>query len=346
MPWRSLIAFGVTLALCPLVLWALRRARVFDVPTDRSSHSQPVPRGGGLAPAFGVILAMGVSSVVRGYGRWSLVAVAGVFALVGLADDLVGIPPIPRLVLQAVAAALALPVLLVELNGPAAWQLLFAVGVYVWLVAYVNAFNFMDGIDGISAAQVLVAGTAWWLVGRSQEVAFFAAGGTIVGAAALAFLPWNFPRARMFLGDVGSYFFGGALAALTVFGLRGGLPPEAVLAPLAVYLTDTAVTLIRRVRQGETWYRAHRDHTYQRLVRLGWSHARVTVYVAGVMVACSALGAVSLAGSLALRVVADFGIGVVLVAYLLTPTLAARLSRRDAMAMPEAGLDRHATTPS
>jgi UDP-GlcNAc:undecaprenyl-phosphate/decaprenyl-phosphate GlcNAc-1-phosphate transferase len=139
-------------------------------------------------------------------------------------------------------------------------------------------------------------------------------------AASLGFAPFNFPRASMFLGDVGSYGMGAALAILAVVGLRAGVPPEAVLAPLAIYLVDTSSTCIRRLAAGETWYHPHRDHRYQRLVKLGWSHMRVTLTVGGVMAACSLLGAVSLAGSLPARVLAGAALACLLGAYLFIPT--------------------------
>jgi UDP-N-acetylmuramyl pentapeptide phosphotransferase/UDP-N-acetylglucosamine-1-phosphate transferase len=138
------------------------------------------------------------------------------------------------------------------------------------------------------------------------------------------FLPFNFPKAQVFLGDVGSYFIGAWLAALVILGLRAGIPPEAVLAPVALYLADTAVTIVRRARGAETWYLPRRSHAYQRLTQLGWSHTRTTGLVAAAMVSCSALGAVSLIDSIAARLVADLALAAVLVAYLASPTLLGR----------------------
>src|SRR5207248_1189863 len=107
---------------------------------------------------------------------------------------------------QLAAAILALPWLLHGLSGGWSWQVLFSAGVALWLVAYVNAFNFMDGIDGISVAQAAVAGAALYLVGRGEHVPALATAAAILAGAALGFAPLNVPRARLFLGDVGSYF--------------------------------------------------------------------------------------------------------------------------------------------
>ena len=317
----TLAAFAVSAVLGPLVLLALRRGQVLDTPTQRSSHDVPTPRGGGLAPAVASTAAILVVPAVDGSARTAVLVAALSFGLIGLAEDVRGVPPLPRLGWQLVAAALALLWLLDGLTGHLAWQVVFGAGCLLWLVAFVNAFNFMDGINGISAAQTLVAGLAWFAVGEAEDVPALAAGGALIAAATLAFVPLNFPRAQLFLGDVGSYFIGAWLAALAVVGMRAGLAPEAVLAPLSLYLADTGTVIVRRVRAAEPWYLPHRSHTYQRLTALGWSHTRTTAVIALIMAACSALGAVALADSLVLRFTADLALAAVLVAYLTSPRL-------------------------
>ena len=123
--------------------------------------------------------------------------------------------------------------MLTGLHGSVVWQGAVVAGTVLWLVAYTNGFNFMDGIDGISVAQATVAGIVWYVLGRSEHVSSLAVGGAIVAGAVIGFAPFNLLRARMFLGDVGSYFLGAWLAALAVLGLRAGIAPEAVLAPLS-----------------------------------------------------------------------------------------------------------------
>ena len=125
--------------------------------------------------------------------------------------------------------------------------------------------------------------------------------GAAVAAGALAFLPWNAVRARVFLGDAGSYGLGLALALLAAQAVVRHVPLEAALAPLALYLADTGWTLQRRVRAGERIFEAHRTHTYQRLCDVGWSHQRVTLATTAVTVAVCLLGAASLTGHPALR---------------------------------------------
>ena len=272
-----------------------------------------------MAIAIGASAAALASPTFVGPCRSAVLVAACAFGASGFVEDMVGVPALRRLGLQVVAAFLALPWLLASFEGGGLVTGLFAVGTALWLVSFVNAFNFMDGIDGISVVQTIVAGGAWWIIGRVEDLPILGAGSLILAAAAAGFAPFNFPRARMFLGDVGSYFLGAWLAVLAVIGMRAGLPPEAVIAPISLYLTDTAITLLGRVRRGASLIDPHRDHTYQRLVRLGWSHVQTTLFVGALMVVISALGALSLLGHVVIRVVGDVLMICLLLAYIVLP---------------------------
>ncbi len=331
----GLVALVTTLLVAPVALVLLRRLQVLDVPGERSSHTSPTLRGGGVAVVVGALAALAWSDHFHRSDRIGLAMATLAFALVGLVEDLTGIDPFRRLGLQTVATVAVLPWLLHALDGAAAWQYLFGVAVLVWVVSYVNAYNFMDGINGISAMQAAVAGATWYVVGSTEHVSGLAAGGAIVAGAALGFAPFNFPRARVFLGDVGSYFLGTWLAVLAVIGVRARVPPEAVLAPLLLYGIDTSTTLVRRVLRHEPWYLPHREHAYQRLVRAGWSHERTTLLVGGIMAASAVLGAVSLTGSWPQRIGADVLLLGLCVAYTLLPGWLARSRRlRDPQPVP------------
>ncbi len=327
----SVIALAVTCATAPVVLAMLRRGQVLDHPSERSSHSTPVPRGGGVAPALGALVALTAAPSLQATQRWTLALTAAAFGLVGLLEDVFGISALLRLGVQFAAAGFAGVVLLDDVTGSTLWRLVFGAAVVFWLVAFVNAYNFMDGINGISVAQAVGAGATWLLVGTHADSPALTVGGAIVAAAALGFAPYNVPRARMFLGDVGSYFIGAWLAAVAVLGLRDGVPFEAVLAPLALYVADTGATLLRRALRGERWYLPHRDHAYQRLADAGWSHVQRSAFVAVCIVACGALGAVSLGDLLPARVGADMAIVGVIGGYLCSPRWLAR--RRSNMAV-------------
>ena len=316
---------GVVVAAEAVTVPLLRRAAIIDVPCGRSSHTIPTPRGGGVPVAAGLLVASGLmwgaNAAVFGF------AVAA-FGLLGLAEDLHGLPPGRRLIWQAASGAMVAIVLVSGLAEPMATVLLLAVLGMTWITGFVNAFNFMDGVNGISGAHALIAGVVYAGLGWWQHDGFMVPAGAAVAASALAFLPWNAGQARVFLGDAGSYTLGGALATLAAYAVIHGIPAEAALGPLALYIADTAWTLQRRIRAGERWLEPHRTHTYQKWCDVGWSHQRVTVMAAATTVLLSLLGAASLAGDPALRAAADLaGIGVAL-AYLRSPALLARRAAR------------------
>lgn len=330
MPFRGLLAFVVSFAVTPVVTLGLRRWRVLDVPNARSMHQETTPRGGGLGPALAVVLAVVFGGELSGVSRAGLLAGGVAFGLVGLLEDVVGVTARRRLPILFAAALLPLHWVLRTLHEPLVWRLALGGAVVLWLVSYANAFNFMDGINGLAASQALVAAGAWYLIAQSQDVGWLSAMSLVVVGAALGFLPWNYPRARVFLGDVGSYFLGAVLALMAVEALRTGLPFEAVMAPFAVFLADTGVTLARRIARGEPWAEAHREHTYQRLTtQLAGSHTLATLSMIIVMAAGAALGALSLAGSRQLRLLGDFGVAAVVATYLAAPSLLGRVQRRQ-----------------
>jgi UDP-N-acetylmuramyl pentapeptide phosphotransferase/UDP-N-acetylglucosamine-1-phosphate transferase len=315
----AMVAFSVTAVLLVPVIATLRHWRVLDHPTLRSLHERATPRGGGVAVAIGAIAALAITNDVSGAPRVALLVACTGFGVVGLAEDIRGVSPTLRLIAQGVVAVLALPWLLDASDEPHALGIAVAIGAATWLVAFANAFNFMDGINGIAAAQALVAGGAWWIIGSTQGVAVLEGGGAILAAAAIAFAPANFPGARVFLGDVGSYFLGAWIAVVVVLGLRAGLPAEAVLGPVWLFVADTGVTLGRRVLRGERIFEPHRSHSFQQLVALGWSHARTTGFVAAIITGCALLGAVSLSGEIVPRLIADVATGALVVGYLQSP---------------------------
>jgi UDP-GlcNAc:undecaprenyl-phosphate/decaprenyl-phosphate GlcNAc-1-phosphate transferase len=146
----------------------------------------------------------------------------------------------------------------------------------LWTTGVTNAYNFMDGINGIASMEAIVAGAALAvLLSRHGDTAGAVVAVATAGAAA-GFLPWNYPKARIFMGDVGSAALGFLLAMLAVrFSFVGGSLLEGAL-PLLPFLFDTSLTLARRITNRERWWTAHRTHLYQRLTQLGWSHATVT----------------------------------------------------------------------
>ncbi len=258
--------------------WSLRR-NVIDVPNERSSHSTPTPRGGGIMIFVAGLAAYLVYGFAGGIGiSWGFTAGAVLIAAVSFLDDLGHVPVPIRFGVHTLAAALAVA----DTGGFAAafpglgWAV-YPVSV-VWIVWLVNAYNFMDGIDGIAGVQAVTAGAGWavigWLAGAPAVVVL----GTALAAGAAGFLVHNWAPARIFMGDVGAAFLGFAFAVIPFLGAGGdaaGLQSVAVF-PVWFFLLDSIYTLLRRAIRGEKVWRAHREHIYQRLVVAGMSHRTVT----------------------------------------------------------------------
>ena len=273
----ALLGFALSAVGVVLALVYARRAGLVDVPNDRSSHRIPTPRGGGIAIVTAVVavfasrlphLADGADEVFAVLGT----ALAGL-SLIGWLDDTRRVPVGLRLSVHiACGCAVALLVnTIAPVPGPLnifwlAWWIF-------WTAASINIVNFMDGIDGMVAAQGVVYGIFLFalLPDRAPGSRF----GLILAAACFGFLLWNWAPAKMFLGDVGSgplglfFVIGGALALQS-------LPAALVFLPLFPLFFDALVTLLRRLRRGEPLTIAHRSHLYQRLANSGYGHALVT----------------------------------------------------------------------
>lgn len=282
-----LVAFFAAWLLTGLAREYSLRRRLVDVPNERSSHTAPTPRGGGLAIVFVCLtslLGLAIAGVLDGRLAAALAGPAAVIALVGWIDDHGHVPALWRLVVQ-IAAAMAAVLLLggfqtldlgihvVKLG--LAGHVLAILGL-VWLT---NLFNFMDGIDGIAAveAAVVAGGGGFILLLAGSTGLGFAALAT--SAAAAGFLVWNWPPARVFMGDVGSGFLGFFFGVLALAGDRADALPVAIWGLLlAAFLFDATITVARRLGR-ERLYEAHRRHAYQRAVAAGASHRAVTLSV-------------------------------------------------------------------
>lgn len=310
---------------CALAIKILLGLGVVDVPNFRSSHRCPTVRGAGMGVACGSVLGLlasrGVSNGVGWSGRALSVVIAASLsaALIGLVDDLrTGISFRVRLVGQAVVTFAA-----VALLGTAGvgmpWRVLLFGGSMVCVVGYINAFNFMDGINGISGVSAFVTGAMFAVLGTLERLPVLAGGGAALAAASFGFLPFNFPSARAFLGDVGSYFIGTWIALLAYIAALGGVPPDVVVAPALLYLADVGFTLVVRVGRGDLWHTAHQDHVYQRLATGGLGHTGTTTVVLAGTAILSGLGLVCLQVP-GLRPVAWTAMVGLLVVYLASPS--------------------------
>ena len=277
----------------------LLRHRVLDHPNARSSHREAKPRGGGLAILPLLLLAwlaalIGPVSAPSGF--WVVLPAVMVLALVSWIDDLRPLSPAPRIVVQAAAVSAGIAALVPHgpILHPALPRLLdpFLAG-FLWLW-FVNLFNFMDGIDGISGVESIAIGLGLTAVAilAGDDGAFGPFAG-LLAAAVLGFLIWNWAPSKIFLGDIGSISLGYLLGWLLLLAAMAGHGAAALILP-GYYLADASLTLVRRLLRREAFWRAHRQHFYQRAVRLGRGHGAV----AGAVAVCdSALIALALLAS-------------------------------------------------
>ncbi len=296
MPVNGLVAAAVALALSSLCVAGLRRwaaERMLDIPNVRSSHTRPTPRGGGLGIVIAVLIGTWGLCVFRissiPFGEIAALSLAGVLvALGGWFDDIRPLPYRVRLVVQVISAALVLAAIgyfravAVPFVGVIRLNLIGLPLTLLWIVGLTNAYNFMDGIDGIAGGQAVVAGLGWATIGFLSGQSFVSMVGILLAAASLGFLFFNWPPARIFMGDVGSAFIGLILAVLPVIGAKRD--PLLVVAGFLVvwpFVLDTIFTFFRRLTRGENIFLAHRSHIYQRLVIAGYSHRFVTLLYIG-----------------------------------------------------------------
>lgn len=271
--------------------WAAER--VLDIPNARSSHTRPTPRGGGvgivigvLIGAWGLFLSRILSMPLREVAALNLSG--SIVALVGWLDDIHRLPYRIRLVVQAISAAIIIIAIdyYHTITVPFVGDIhLYSIGIpftLLWIMGLTNAYNFMDGIDGIAGGQAVVAGLGWTLIGFIGGQSFIGLIGLLLAASSLGFLFHNWPPARIFMGDVGSAFIGFILAVLPIIG--GQRDPRFMIAGILLvwpFVFDTSFTLARRMIRKENIFEAHRSHIYQRLVIAGYSHRFVTlVYMA------------------------------------------------------------------
>ncbi len=325
-PWRALavvllaaiaISAGLIMALRPLLVrYALAR------PNARSSHVQPTPQGGGIAVVVAALASLWLGAALAGLAGESQLAgltlAAAILALIGVVDDIRGLGPVSRLLVQAVAVGVVIATLpsdfrIVPLLPRALeWVLLLVGGVW-----FVNLVNFMDGIDWMTVAEAvpITAGVA--LLGLLGAVPLSA---VLVALALLGatvgFAPFNRPVARLFLGDVGSLPIGLMLGWILMMLASRGHLAAALLLPL-YYLADATITLARRLARREAVWQAHRTHFYQRATDGGFAVKEIVVRIFVLNIALATLALVS-AIEPDLRVdLATLALGGALVAWLL-----------------------------
>ena len=287
-------AIIVTFVVTALLAWLLTRVRgrwrVLDIPNERSLHTQPTPRTGGVAMLAGAGAGM-FTAWQQGYAVADTSTIVAILtlALLALVDDRHNLGAGLRLLVQTdVVAALLyfnrlpdMPVMLLPV------ALLFL----VWMI---NLYNFMDGMDGFAAGMAGIGFGTYALLAWQAGHLELALGCAVIAAAAAGFLLLNFPPARLFMGDSGSTVLG-LLAGIVILQahIAGILPLWLGMLVFSPFIVDASITLAARVLRGERFWMPHKTHYYQRLVQLGWGHRRTVLAEYALMMACSGTAVVT-----------------------------------------------------
>ena len=269
------------------LLAILRRHTILDIPNDRSSHSTPIPRGGGIA-VISIILtswaiiwfAYDTQTTVQAF--WIMIGLCLCLAFISAVDDVKnGIPAIVRLLVQSIVVTIGLFTL--PQSGQTFWgyipvELDLALTAIIWLW-FLNLFNFMDGIDGLAGSQSITTGLGICAVALiTPDMSVYGLYGLALAGATIGFLPWNWQPAKIFLGDVGSisigFIIGWLLLSITSYGMW-----SAAILLVLYFVSDTTLTLTRRLLKGSKVWKPHREHYYQLAVRAGCNHSYVVILI-------------------------------------------------------------------
>lgn len=283
--------FAASVIATRLVLIFLRHKAILDLPNERSSHSLPTPRGGGigmLIPTLPCLWFLNHNELTALPGAQAVILGAFALALISWLDDLKNLGAASRFIGQIIAVTICLYFMPVPPNGylggflpVIAEKVLLGVG-WIW---FINLFNFMDGIDGISGVEIMSISCGLIIITAVAHLnpALIDHGVVLMGAAA-GFLIWNWHKAKVFMGDVGSIPMGFLLGWLLILLIgEGYLIPALIIA--LYYLGDATVTLLKRAARGEKVWQAHREHFYQKATQSGLAHNEVVTMITRLNVA-------------------------------------------------------------
>lgn len=278
-----------------IYLYTITRS-ILDIPNERSSHTVPTPSGGGAAIVVVTLSGLLLTQVLwPSLCPWSKLSAylfgALLISIISWLDDLHSLSLVIRFCAHSLAAFMVLAafgcwkVINLPILGQIDLGLIGPPATFFWIVGLTNSYNFMDGIDGIAGGQALVAGLSWLLLGWLINLPMAKASGILLAASSLGFLRYNWPPARIFMGDVGSIFLGYSFACLAVIGSQKdpflGLAGILLVWP---FIFDTGFTFFRRLKNKGNVFDAHRTHLYQRLVICGYTHRTITIFYMGLEV--------------------------------------------------------------
>lgn len=290
----------ITAAIVPQVRQLGLRWGLTDQPDPRKQHLTPMVRLGGIAIVMGFVLALGLTWLVGGFGAipasrdqliWSSLFGSIAFFTIGLSDDLLQLPPLPRLALQ-IGVAMAvwsqgvkIGTITLPVDSSLALTLpdwLSLIATVIWLVGITNAINWLDGLDGLAAGVSAIAAVALLSVSFSLHQPGAGLLAAALAGSCIGFLRHNFNPARIFMGDGGSYFLGFSLAAISLIGPAKELTTVSLLLPLLILslpLADMSAVIMGRVSDGRSPFYPDRRHLHHRLLRAGFSHRRTVLMI-------------------------------------------------------------------
>lgn len=283
----NIILFIITGTFSFAITWIVRRIAIhksiIDHPNDRSSHSVPTPRGGGLAIAiawFAGLIYFYITQRIEEYLFFALLSGLPL-TLIGFADDIFNLKPGIRFLVQFICAASALWFLGGLQNFQfsifnSQFSFLLTPLAFIAIIWSINLFNFLDGIDGYISTEVIFIGISLFILTRNLL-------GILLVVSIGGFLIWNWPKAKIFMGDVGSTLLGFIVAVFAVYYQNTQQISIVVMLILtAVFWFDATITLFRRILNKEKLSEAHRKHAFQRIVQAGWSHQKTTLWSLGI----------------------------------------------------------------
>ncbi|MFH1846070.1 MAG: hypothetical protein ABH869_00745 [Candidatus Omnitrophota bacterium] len=279
----TIIAGLVSFFACSVIIKKNDALGLVDIPNNRSSHTIPTPRGGGIGIFAGIIAGLfgcyvtGIFSPDIKY----LIFICGfsAVALVGFFSDRFKITARSRILWQIIISLIVvffildISLVLDYFKGNLFFAVICGLCCVLWIVSVINFYNFMDGINTLAAMQAIIAGISIAVFGIILPNKLLIPVGFILAGSSFGFLMLNKSPAKIFMGDTGSYLLGFYIAGIGLMDKKLFIP---VVLILGVFLFDAVFTLISRVIKKECWYRAHRSHFYQRAVKLGYSHMQVS----------------------------------------------------------------------